>query len=217
MKRIRITLWLVILPAIATLSLAARAEAQTVVVGTGNPDIDVLAVQAAVDQGGDVVLKGHFSFDRSPTISTTTGYPAMVLVSKTVAISGAREDHDHDGELTSIYAGTIPFYVEAPGAQVSIQGLRFIQPKGVAVRVYAVSGLVIASCKIEGAVPVNQVSAGISIATSFGVIGTPPTPMNPATRGCRCCSLRSRAAAMSIRSQPPACQAARSKSWGTAA
>src|SRR5262245_13404952 len=70
MKRIRITLWLVILPAIATLSFAARAAAQTVVVGTGNPDIDVPAVQAAVDQGGDVVLKGHFSFDRSPTIPT---------------------------------------------------------------------------------------------------------------------------------------------------
>src|SRR5215510_4967883 len=176
-KRIRITLWLVILPAIATLSLAARAAAQTVVVGTGNPDIDIPAVQAAVDQGGDVVLKGHFSFDRSPTIPTApVGNPsAMVLVSKAVAISGVREDHDHDGELTSIYAGTIPFYVEAPGAHVSIQGLRFIRPKGVAVRVYAVSGLVIASCKIEGAVPLDHGSAGI--ATSFGLLGSPPTLM----------------------------------------
>jgi hypothetical protein len=104
MKRIRITLWLVILPAIATLSFAARAAAQTVVVGTGNPDIDIPAVQAAVDQGGDVVLKGHFSFDRSPTIPTApAGYPpATVLVSKAVAISGARDDDD--GELTSIQA-----------------------------------------------------------------------------------------------------------------
>src|SRR5215831_15446740 len=180
MKRIRITLWLVILPAIASLSFAARAAAQTVVVGTGNPDIDVPAVQAAVDQGGDVVLKGHFSFDRSPTIPTTPGSPpAMVLVSKAVAVSGAREGQADDGELTSIQAGQIPFYVEAPGAQVSIQGLRFIRPKGVAVRVYAVSGLVIASCKIEGAVPVNHGSAGIAIATSSGLLGSPPTLMNP--------------------------------------
>src|SRR5215468_8534610 len=133
MKTIGITLWLVILHAIATLSLAASAAAQTVVVGTGNPDIDVPAVQAAVDQGGDVVLKGHFSFDRSPTIPTATGSPAMVLVSKAVAISGAREGQDDDGELTSIDAGTNPFYVEAPGAHVSIQGLRFIRPKQVAV------------------------------------------------------------------------------------
>jgi hypothetical protein len=99
----------------------------------------------------------------------------MVLVSKAVAISGAGDGHDDDGEVTSIHAGTIPFYVAAPGAHVSIQGLRFILPKKAAVVVYAVSGLVIASCKIEGAVPVDHGSAGIDIGTSFN----PPTPMNP--------------------------------------
>jgi hypothetical protein len=99
----------------------------------------------------------------------------MVLVSKAVAISGARGDHNDDGELTSIDAGTIPSYVEAPGAHVSIQGLRFIRPKKDAVLVYAVSGLVIASCKIEGAVPLDHGSTGIGIATSFN----PPAPMNP--------------------------------------
>src|SRR6516165_1715434 len=117
-RQIRMTLPLVILPAIATLSLAADAVAQTVVVGTGKPDIDVPAVQAAVDQGGDVVLKGYFSFDRSPTIpSAPAGNPpAMILVSKAVAISGARNEQDDEGEVTTIYAGTIPFYVAAPGA-----------------------------------------------------------------------------------------------------
>jgi hypothetical protein len=171
MKHLCITLWLVILSAIATLSLAANAAAQTVVVATGNPDIDVPAVQAAVDQGGYVVLRGHFSFDRSPTIPTAPAGepPAMVLVSKAVAISGAL------GELTSIQAGQIPFYVDAPGAQVSIQGLRFIQPKKDAVQVFAVSGLVIAFCQIEGAVPVNHGSTGIAIQTSFN----PPSPTNP--------------------------------------
>jgi hypothetical protein len=97
------------------------------------------------------------------------------LVSKAVAISGARGDHDDDGELTSIQAGQIPFYVEAPGAQVSIQRLRFIRPKKNAVLVYAVSGLVIASCKIEGAVPVNHGSVGIGIETGPVTI----SPMNP--------------------------------------
>jgi hypothetical protein len=43
--------------------MAARAA---VVVGTGNPDVDVPAVQAAVDHGGRVVLKGYFSFNRDP-------------------------------------------------------------------------------------------------------------------------------------------------------
>ena len=56
MKRIRITLWLAVFPAIATLALAASAVAETVVVGTGNPDIDVPAVQAAVDRCSEVIL-----------------------------------------------------------------------------------------------------------------------------------------------------------------
>ena len=43
------------------------------------------------------------------------------------------------GEVASIHAGTIPFYVEAPGARVSIQGLRFVRPKKDAILVYAVS------------------------------------------------------------------------------
>src|SRR5262249_57360942 len=120
MKRIRIALWLVILPAIATLSFAARAAAQTVVVGTGNPDIDVPAVQAAVDQGGDVILQGHFSFDRPPTIPLPfgVGQRAMIVVSQGVTITGARDEDGErtheDGEMTSIEAGTEPFYVHAP-------------------------------------------------------------------------------------------------------
>src|SRR5262245_8405061 len=38
--------------------MTTGAAAQTVVVGTGNPKLDAPAVQAAVDQGGQVVLKG---------------------------------------------------------------------------------------------------------------------------------------------------------------
>src|SRR5215472_12127397 len=60
------------------------AQAHTVVVGTGDPDIDVPAVQAAVDQGGDVILQGHFSFDRPPTIPLPfgVGQRAMIVVSQ---------------------------------------------------------------------------------------------------------------------------------------
>ena len=42
-------------------------------VGTGDPSVDVLAVQAAVDQGGRVILKGHFSFDAPPTAAEQSG------------------------------------------------------------------------------------------------------------------------------------------------
>jgi hypothetical protein len=56
---------LLLFAAFCTLALG---QAQLVALtGTGDPDVDVPAVQAAVDQGGSVVLVGHFSFDRSPT------------------------------------------------------------------------------------------------------------------------------------------------------
>ena len=125
-------------------------------VGTGDPRVDVPAVQAAVDQGGRVVLKGHFSFDAPPTVAEPPSLLfsgaalGMVLVSKAVAISGTLDDQ---GEMTSIEGGTNPFYVEAPGAHVTIQGLHFIHSKAVAIRVVAASGLVIASNRIEGVVP----------------------------------------------------------------
>ena len=117
MKRICIALCLLIFPAIATITLATSALAQTVVVGTGNPDVDVPAVQAAVDQGGEIILKGHFSFDKPPTQpSEFPGYMVTILVSKAVAISGARDEdgrmREEDGEMTSIEAGTVPFYVQ---------------------------------------------------------------------------------------------------------
>jgi hypothetical protein len=164
-ESVRTTLCHLILTGIVTLALAAGAAAQTVVVGTGNPDIDVPAVQAAVDQGGEVVLKGHFSFDRPPTVRGALGGLSMVLVSKAVAISGVQDDDD---EMTSIAGGTRPFYVEAPGAAVTIQRLRFMPSGTPAIRVFAVRGLVIASCKIFS----PGAPAGINIGTTVN----PPDP-----------------------------------------
>ena len=107
------------------------------VVGTGIPGVDVPAVQAAVNLGGDVILERNFSFNTSPTIPTApplsgAGYPkATILVSKAVTISGAKN--------ASIEGGSIPFYVEA-GASVTIQGLRFIKPAARAVVVMRLTG-----------------------------------------------------------------------------
>jgi hypothetical protein len=162
-------IWRFIAALASVLVWAASAAAQTVVVGTGNPDTDIPAVQAAVDQGGEVILKGHFSFERPPTVPTFDRNLATVRVSKAVAISGTRGE---DRDMTSIEGGATPFYVEAPGAGVTIKGLRFIRPTGLAVSVYAVSGLVIASNKIER---VEPGSSGIFINTSVGL----PIPDQP--------------------------------------
>ena len=121
-------------------TLAPGAPAgSTVVIGTGNPDVDVPAVQAAVDLGGKVVLMGHFSFDTAPKIPTAAravGFPpATILISKAVAISGAGD--------AIIERGTIPFYVAAPRATVTIEHLHFMRPSKSAIVVYSVKGLVI--------------------------------------------------------------------------
>src|SRR2546428_740349 len=58
--------------------LPCTALAQAVVVGQGNPSIDVPAVQAAVDQGGSVLLVGTFDF----------GDTGRGVLRKDVAISG---------------------------------------------------------------------------------------------------------------------------------
>jgi hypothetical protein len=152
-----------------------EAEHATVVVGTGDPAIDVQAVQAAVDQGGDIVLKGHFSFDRSPTVAVPLAvYPsATILVSKAVTITGVGEGDD--AETTTIDGGSIPFFVSAPGARVSVKSLRFVRPISDAVLVYAVSGLDISSCRIEGIVPFQHAGEAIGINTS----GNPPAPTRP--------------------------------------
>jgi hypothetical protein len=161
---------------------ATRATTHIVVVtGTGDPAIDVPAVQAAVDQGGTVILKGHFSFGTAPTrpvapllASSSGGYPpaAEVLVSKGVVLSGRR---DADGEMTTIEEGTIPFYVDAPGERVTIRGLRFVRPIADAILVYAVRGVEIVSSRIEGVVPFAGAGEGIGINTSGG----PPNPTSP--------------------------------------
>jgi hypothetical protein len=120
------------------------------VVGTGDPDIDVPAVQAAVDHGGQVVLRGHFSFERPPTTPAGATFRRMVTVSNAVVLSGNR---DEDDALPTIDGGVIPFAVEAPGSPVAMQGLHFVRPQGGAIWIVAVSGLVIADTRIEGAEP----------------------------------------------------------------
>ena len=116
------------------------------------------------------MLKGHFSFDAPPTVAEPSslllsGTAGMVLVSNAVAISGTLDDQ---GEMTTIEGGTNPFYVEAPGAHVTIQGLHFIHSKALAIRVVAAGGLVIASNRIEGVVPDTKFVGAILISTSPG-------------------------------------------------
>jgi hypothetical protein len=87
---------------------AGTVAAQAItVVGTGDPRVDIPAVQAAVDQGGRVVLMGHFSFDMSPTTPAGATYSRIVTVARAIVISGKP---DEQGEMPAIEGGawTIP-------------------------------------------------------------------------------------------------------------
>ncbi|MDQ2949338.1 MAG: hypothetical protein M3Y27_25925 [Acidobacteriota bacterium] len=87
-------------------TLSARA---VVVTGNGDPNVDVPAVQGAVDHGGSVILRGQFSFDRPPTAPAGAIYKRMVTLSRSVVISGGR---DAGGGLPTIAGGEWPFLVE---------------------------------------------------------------------------------------------------------
>ena len=122
--------WRFIAGFVTVLAWAASAAAQTIVVGTGDPDTDVKAVQAAVDQGGEVVLKGHFSFNRPPTVPTATAFVgglATVLVSKGVAISGAQ---DEGGEMTSIGGGNDSLLCRSSRSPRHDSGIALYPPEG---------------------------------------------------------------------------------------
>src|SRR5258705_9590323 len=134
---------------------AMAAAAPVVVTGTGNPSVDVPAVQAAVDRGVHVVLTGRLSFDTAPSKPAGTIYSRMVTVSRGVTISGSR---DKNGEMPAIEGGFIPLFVDAQGSRVTIRGLRFVRPKAAAIWVYAVNGLVIAGSRFERVEPSAEVS-----------------------------------------------------------
>jgi hypothetical protein len=161
--------------AILTLTQILSGQVMTVV-GTNNAKVDIPTVQAAVNQGGHVVLKGHFSFAAPPTVSEQPSLffsgaaLGMVLVSKTVTISGALDD---GGEMASIEGGANPFYVEAPGAHITIQGLHFIHSKALVIRVVAAQGLVITSNRIEGVASDAPFAMAIEVNTTPG--DNPPT------------------------------------------
>jgi hypothetical protein len=152
---------------VAVASFSETVVAQTVVVGTGNADVDIPAVQTAVDRGGAVTLRGRFSFDNPPTGHLSLPeLMATILVSKEVTISGAWDEH---GEMTTIEGGEIPFAVEARGAAVRFEKLRFVRPKLFGIFVEAVSGLTIESCTVENLEPLPIPGQSTGWRFGFGI------------------------------------------------
>ena len=132
--------------ALPVLLLPHVAAGQTVVGGQNNPAVDVPAVQAAVDQGGSVLLVGTFDF----------GDAGRVLLRNDVDISG--EADSSGSPLTTIKGGDWPFYSPLPstmppthaGPVVGVQYIHFDGAKGVAVHLAYTSGASIHNNQMTG-------------------------------------------------------------------
>src|SRR4051794_3643235 len=87
--------------ALAAAVLPAAGIAQTVVQGQGNPALDVPSVQAAVEMGGSVLLRGTFDFG-----------DGRVSLRNDVEISG---ETDASGKLlTTVSGGEWTFFTPPP-------------------------------------------------------------------------------------------------------
>ena len=156
-RMIRVETWFFV-AAVALLS-ATLAQAQITIVGRSNAAADVAIVQAAVNRGGLVYLRGSFSFDQAPVDSRT------ILVTTSVTILGRP---DAKANMPSISGGTSPFRIVAPGAMVTIEGLRFVGPTSAAIQVVSAGGLRIANNRIERVRPAPLPGAA---AAEIGAVG----------------------------------------------
>jgi hypothetical protein len=83
--------------------------------------------------------------------------------------------------------GNWPFFVDAVSSHVTIEGIHFVGPSPGAIWVYAINGLTIANCRIEGVQPTVEfgMQAGQATALSSGISilsdPHPPSNANPGT------------------------------------
>ena len=163
-----------VLPALCLavlLSLACpAAAAENSVVGTGKPAQDVPNVQAAVDKGGQVTLKGKFNF----------GTDGRVKITKNVRIMG---EADSVGEpRTTITGGYWTFYAPLPvkgappadkGPIISIRNIRFDGARSTPLHFPHVGGLDVRGCTVTDVIarPADiQWSGGDTLPFQAGIV-----------------------------------------------
>ncbi|NDV20333.1 right-handed parallel beta-helix repeat-containing protein [Pseudodesulfovibrio sp. JC047] len=149
--RLKFTLsGLVTLFLLALVCAVPAHAADTTVIGTDTPTQDVPNVQAAVDKGGSVLLKGHFNF----------GTDGRIKITKNIRISGEIDEIGDPKTLISggfwtLYA-PLP-YPDAPPAEtgpiVAIRAIRFDRAKGSPLHFPHVSGLDIRDCVVTNVLP----------------------------------------------------------------
>ena len=133
------------------------AGAQTVVTGANDPTIDLPAVQAAVNAGGMVRLRGTFDF----------GTAGRVLVHNDVDIGG--ETDVHGAPVTTIRGGEWCFFTPYPpamppdqaGPKVALHDLHFLGARGTAIHLAYSGGADLRNNVIE-AMRARQVTPAVA-------------------------------------------------------
>jgi hypothetical protein len=125
-------------------------DSMSEVIGQNNATADVTAVQQAIDAGGTVVLHGTFNF-------TDVSLPAplgsrVILVTDAVTIRGQDAPILGGGSAATTGQQAV-FFIDVPGLDVAVDGLRFVGPYNAAIRVKRSGGLRIANCYVDGLTP----------------------------------------------------------------
>ncbi len=129
------------------------------VIGTGNYPEDINNVQAAVNGGGNILLKGTFNFGNW-VFSPSPTPPFRVLIKNDVGIYG--ETDKKGNPLTKIIGGYFTFYSPLPnplpnpippGPKITIQGIHFDGALWAPIHIAYTSGATITGNKITKAIP----------------------------------------------------------------
>ena len=126
------------------------AQPQKEIMGQNNPAVDPQAVQAAVTEGGAIVLKGTFDF----------GDKGMVNITKDVTIIG--ETNANGSPITKIKGGFWTFHSplppqrppEVPGPKITIQNIHFDGALWCPIHLAYSSGATISNNKVTNLRPI---------------------------------------------------------------
>jgi hypothetical protein len=123
----------------------AQAEQPLIIFGQNNPAVDVPAVQAAVDQGGTIRLKGTFNF----------GSTGSVVITKDVDIAGEKGTLVKGGLLS--FNAKVPAQLPPahPGPKVSIRDIHFDGAAFAPIHLAYISGAVVRGNKITNVITVK--------------------------------------------------------------
>jgi hypothetical protein len=144
------------------------------VIGQDNATVDVPAVQQAVDAAGTVVLHGTFNF-----VNVSLPGPLgrrVILVTRAVTIRGQGVTIVGGGSAAAGGQQAV-FLIDAPGGDVTIEGLRFVNPHNAAIRVARSGNVRIATCQVDGltpsavATPAGVQKAALAIHLPGGSVG----------------------------------------------